>query len=275
MKIEAKKRFGQNFLKDSAVLNKIIQSMPEGNRKVVEIGPGLGDLTQKLLEKKDVIAFEIDRDLCRLLKEKFAQEIEEGRLTLICADVLDHWKRHLIDEEYDLVANLPYYVATNIVLKALQDANCQNVLVMLQKEVADKFSAEPGEKEFSSLAVLAKSAGEAKRLFVVKPTSFSPPPKVDSAVLLVKKRDNLDDKEFMEFLKRAFKQPRKTLFKNLSQHYPKELLTHIFESLGLASTIRPHEAATSIYHRLYEMLKEKIDGRTTSKPTEQPKQQTK
>ncbi|MRI59289.1 MAG: 16S rRNA (adenine(1518)-N(6)/adenine(1519)-N(6))-dimethyltransferase [Epsilonproteobacteria bacterium] len=272
MKIEAKKRFGQNFLKDNAVLNKIIQSMPEGNRKVVEIGPGLGDLTQKLLEKKDVIAFEIDRDLCRLLKEKFAKEIEQGRLKLICADVLDHWKQNLAQEEYDLVANLPYYVATNIVLKALQDERCKNILVMLQKEVADKFSAQPKEREFSSLAVLAQSTGEAKRLFVVKPTSFSPPPKVDSAVLLITKRQNLADEDFMRFLKVAFKQPRKTLMKNLSEQYPKELLTQIFSSLGLASSLRPHEATTSIYHRLYEMLKEKIDGRATPQPAKQSEQ---
>ncbi len=240
--------------------------MPEGDRKVIEIGPGLGDLTQKLLEIKDVIAFEIDSDLCTLLRKKFADEIAQGRLTLICGDVLDHWKQSLAQEDFDLVANLPYYVATNIVLKALGDEHCKNILVMLQKEVADKFSAQPGDREFSSLAVLAQSAGEAKRLFVVKPSSFSPPPKVDSAVLLIKKRQDVKDEDFMRFLKVAFKQPRKTLLKNLSQHYPKELLTKIFQELGLASTTRPHEATTSIYHRLYETLKEKIDGRATPKP---------
>jgi len=261
LKIEAKKRFGQNFLKDSAVLERIIQSMPKSDRLVIEIGPGLGDLTQKLLETKDVIAFEIDRDLCHLLRQKFHKQIQEGRLKLICSDVLDHWDKSLADQEYDLIANLPYYVATNIVIKALEDPKCKNILVMLQKEVADKFSAQPKEREFSSLSVLAQSSGEAKRLFIVKPDSFTPAPKVDSAVLLIQKKRNLEDKKFMQFLKTAFKQPRKTLIKNLAQEYSKELLDQIFGQLGLKPTIRPHEATTSIYHRLYEMLKETIDGK--------------
>ncbi len=257
-------------MKDSVVLNKIIQSMPKSDRIVVEIGPGLGDLTQKLLENRDVIAFEIDRDLCHLLKEKFAKEIQSGRLKLVCADVLDQWKESLVDQEYDLIANLPYYVATNIVLKALEDPNCKNILVMLQKEVADKFSAMPKEREFSALSVLAQSVGEAKRLFVVKPESFHPAPKVDSAVLLIQKRRDLEDRDFMNFLKAAFKQPRKRLLKNLSQIYPKVLLEHIFEDLDLSSTLRPHEATTSIYHRIYEMLKEKIDGESKqSAPTKE------
>jgi len=241
--------------------------MPNTSNLVVEIGPGLGDLTQKLLEKKDVIAFEIDRDLCQLLKRKFNQEIEKGRLKLICDDVLDHWEQTLLNQEYDLIANLPYYVATNILLKALQDRKCKNVLVMLQKEVADKFSAKVGDRNFSSLAVLSQSVGEVKKLFNVPPNAFDPPPKVDSAVLLIRKEKNLEDKGFMEFLKRAFKQPRKTLLKNLSQHYEKELLRSLFDSLGIASTIRPHEASTSIYHRLYEMLKERIDESAIPKPS--------
>lgn len=239
--------------------------MPSTDHAVVEIGPGLGDLTQELLKKKDVIAFEIDPDLCTLLQEKFHKYLEKGALELRCGDVLDRWKQHLVDVEYDLVANLPYYVATNIVLKALRDRNCKNILVMLQKEVADKFCAKPGQREFSALSVLADSVGEVKRVTVVKPDSFTPPPKVDSAVILIKKNTSLEDEGFEKFLKIAFKQPRKTLLKNLAQNYPKELLQQLFQTLGVASNIRPHEANTSIYHRLYEMLKEKIDGATTQK----------
>lgn len=239
--------------------------MPKEKRKIVEIGPGLGDLTKELLRHRDVIAFEIDDDLCSILQQKFKPQIEEKRLQLNCGDVLDHWKQQLIDQEYDLVANLPYYVATNIVLKALKDKNCKNILVMLQKEVADKFCAKPKEREFSALSVLAQSVGDVDRVTVVKPDSFSPPPKVDSAVILIKKRDSLEDKNFESFLKIAFKQPRKTLLKNLSSAYPKDLLQRLFEDLGIASNIRPHEATTSIYHRLYEMLKEKIDGSPATK----------
>ncbi len=273
MQIQAKKRFGQNFLKDRAVLHKIIQSMPKEKRTVVEIGPGLGDLTKELLRHRDVIAFEIDDDLCTILQQKFKPQIEEKRLQLNCGDVLDHWKQRLIDQEYDLVANLPYYVATNIVLKALKDKNCKNILVMLQKEVADKFCAKPKEREFSALSVLAQSVGYVRRVTIVEPESFSPPPKVDSAVILIKKRDSLEDENFESFLKIAFKQPRKTLLKNLSSVYPKDLLHQLFKDLDIASNIRPHEATTSIYHRLYEMLKEKIDGIPAIKTTKQSKQE--
>ena len=234
--------------------------MPKSDNIVVEIGPGLGDLTQELLKIKDVIAFEIDTSLCHLLHKKFAKEIESKRLQLICGDVIEHWKHSLVERRYDLIANLPYYVATNIVIKALMDEHCDTILVMLQKEVAKKFSAQEGEREFSALSVLAQSAGDVKIVCSVKPEAFSPAPKVDSAVLLIQKQKSLKDKEFMEFLKKAFSQPRKRLFKNLSTHYPKEIIEQIFSTLGIAFNIRPHEASTSIYHQIYAMLKEKIDG---------------
>ncbi len=270
MQVRAKKKFGQNFLKDRSVLEKIIQSMPKSDNVVAEIGPGLGDLTQELLKIKDVIAFEIDTSLCHLLRKKFAKEIESKRLQLICTDVIEHWKQNLLDRRYDLVANLPYYVATNIVIKALMDENCDTILVMLQKEVAKKFSAQEGEREFSALSVLARSAGDVRIVCSVKPEAFTPPPKVDSAVLLIKKQKSLSDPEFMEFLKRAFSQPRKRLLKNLSTHYPKEIVEEIFSTLGIASNIRPHEASTSIYHQIYAQLKEKIDAATKAIPASAP-----
>ena len=264
-KIVAKKHFGQNFLKDSIVLEKIIESMPNSENIVVEIGPGLGDLTNKLLKKRDVVAFEIDRDLCNILKNRFKDEIKEKRLILNCGDVLDFWKSSLIQKPYDLVANLPYYVATNIVLKALRDRNCKNILVMLQKEVAKKFAAQCGDKEFSSLAILARSAGEVKRVFDVNPNSFEPPPKVMSSILFIKKDRNLEDIDFEEFLKAAFLVPRKTLLKNLSKKYDKESIKDIFEKLNLPLNIRPHQVATSIYHQIFKLVKRMRDGSNSTK----------
>ncbi len=246
--------------------------MPKSENVIVEIGPGLGDLTQKLLEKRDVIAFEIDKDLCALLQKKFRDAIDTKRLRLICADATKAWKRHLVEQNYDLVANLPYYVATHIILKALEDEHCQNILVMVQKEVAQKFAAKAKEKNFSSLAILAQSAGKVTKLFDVKPEAFVPSPKVDSSVLLIEKRESVQDRDFMHFLKAAFQQPRKTLLKNLSGHYPKKILQEIFAQLHLASTIRPHEVSTSIYHQIFAKLKEKIDGAKSS-PKQTPSAQ--
>ncbi len=259
----AKKRFGQNFLKDERILHKIIESMPNDDLPIVEIGPGLGDLTRFLVENKDVTAYEVDRDLCEHLKQRFGQHLANGRLKLRCGDVLSHWEKgSLADEPYHLVANLPYYIATNIVLRALKDENCRSLLVMVQKEVADKFGARPGEKPFSALSVLAQTAGEVCRCFDVPPEAFVPAPKVVSSILRIDKRRSLDDPQFESFLKAAFTQPRKTLAKNLSARYKKEEILHAFQRLGLSSSVRPHEVETSLYHRLYEFLnKGDVDGR--------------
>jgi len=109
-KIEAKKRFGQNFLKDSTVLDKIIQSMPYNERKLIEIGPGLGDLTRLLLEVKPLRAYEVDRDLCVHLKDKFHKEIEKNKLELIQKNILESLEEGtLCKEPYDLVANLIFF----------------------------------------------------------------------------------------------------------------------------------------------------------------------
>jgi 16S rRNA (adenine1518-N6/adenine1519-N6)-dimethyltransferase len=252
--IKAKKKFGQNFLKDESVLAKIIESMPKNDNRIIEIGPGLGDLTKYLVNVKSVEAFEVDTDLCNLLQEKFKKELTTKQLTLHCGDVLEAWKSSLCDEPYDLVANLPYYIATNIILKALEDKMCQNILVMVQLEVAEKFCASSKEKAFGSLSVLAQSVADVKITQIVPPSSFEPAPKVDSAVMLLSKFKNRDDKEFEQFLKTAFTQPRKTLVKNLSLTYDKSLIQETLDKLGLALNIRPHQLTTNDYHQLYKLL---------------------
>jgi 16S rRNA (adenine1518-N6/adenine1519-N6)-dimethyltransferase len=253
----ADKKFGQNFLKDDFYLKQIIQSMPNDKLKVVEIGPGLGDLTKELLHGNSVIAFEVDKRLCEHLNNAFNEQKNKGLFELRCGDVLDNWeKESLIDEPYHLVANLPYYIATHIILKALRDKMCRSILVMVQKEVADKFSAKPKQKEFSALGVLASSVGEANNCFNVPPSAFVPPPKVTSAVLKITKNSSLDDINFEEFLKVAFSQPRKKLIKNLSQLEDIKTLENKFEKFGLDTNIRPHEVATKDYIEIYETIKE-------------------
>ena len=262
----ASKKFGQNFLKDNTVLHKIIQAMPKDNLKVAEIGPGLGDLTKELLGVRNVTAFEVDKRLCEHLASEFEDSIHNGNFELRCGDVLERWESgSLLDEPYHLVANLPYYIATNIILKALKDEQCQSVLVMVQKEVAVKFSAKVKQKEFSSLSVLAQSVGKATLCFEVPPEAFVPPPNVTSAVLLIEKDQSRDDEKFEMFLKIAFAQPRKKLSKNLSSVFSKDIVNELFSKLELNSNLRPHEAETSIYHHIYHELKDKLDGKQQSK----------
>ena len=251
----AKKKFGQNFLKDRSVLYKIVEAMPKSNSIIAEIGPGLGDLTKFLVDVTSVVAFEVDTDLCQYLNREFKEEIKTSRLTLRCGDVLEAWQSELLDVPYALVANLPYYIATNIILKALADPNCEYLLVMIQREVAEKFSAAPGDKNFGALSVIAQTAGEASIVVHVPPEAFDPAPKVDSAVLLITKTANRNDEEFELMLRAAFTQPRKTLQKNLSSRYEKESVKTAFEQLELTPSIRPHQVSTTDYHQLFKLLK--------------------
>jgi len=256
--IKAKKKFGQNFLKDDSVLIKIIESKPKNDNRVVEIGPGLGDLTKKLVKNEDVTAYEVDRDLYSILQVEFINEISSGKLDLILIDVLKVWQdgSSLYNGKYDLIANLPYYIATNIILNAFDDDNCENIIVMVQKEVADKFTAKPKDKEYSSLGVISDILCENRKILIeVPPSSFNPPPKVDSSVILLKKNmtKKIDD-EFKKFLKFAFMQPRKKLIKNLSARYNKNELMKIFEELNIKENIRPHEVSASLYSQIYKKL---------------------
>ena len=257
--IKAKKKYGQNFLKDPYILEKIVQSIPTNGNHIVEIGSGLGDLTNKLVKYKDVTTYEIDTDLISILRSKFAIEIHSKKLKLIHTDVLKIWdeQKTLHDGDYDLVANLPYYIATNIILRAYEDINCKNIIVMMQKEVALKFVAKTAFKEFSSLGVLTELfSSEAKILFDVPSQSFVPPPKVTSSVLFISKSKDIKvDDDFKKFLKISFSQPRKKLIKNLSVIVDKSTIISIINELKLNENIRPHQVSASLYSQMYIKVK--------------------
>ncbi len=277
--MQAKKRFGQNFLKDTTVLHKIIQSMPKSSRKLIEIGPGLGDLTQRLLEVKPLVVYEIDRNLCVYLKDKFSDEEKTGRFTLVAGDVLEEFKKgSLAKEPYDMVANLPYYIATTIILEALKDPMCKSMVIMIQKEVAMKFAAPPKSKEFTSLAILAQSIAKTKILFDVGPEAFEPRPKVTSSILMIEKEreyikdgfpgvfDTYEELQMFElYLRDSFKAPRKTWLKNISAKVEKSKANLLLEKYDFPITIRPHEISVSLHHLLFkELTKGIIDGREES-----------
>ena len=279
--VVAKKKFGQNFLKDTSVLHKIIQSMSKNDRKLIEIGPGLGDLTQKLLEVKPLTAYEVDDELSIYLKDKFSNEIDEERFTLVQGDVLEKFQQgSLADEPYDLVANLPYYIATTIILEALKDPLCKSLVVMIQKEVALKFAAPHKTKEFTALAILAQSIASAKILFDVPPASFEPQPKVTSSVLKIEKNREFikskfdgifESKEelkmFEKYLRYSFTAPRKTWLKNISQWVDKKYANTFLEKYEFPLTIRPHEISVSSHHLIFKDIKENRDGREKTRGT--------
>ncbi|MGP1449705.1 MAG: 16S rRNA (adenine(1518)-N(6)/adenine(1519)-N(6))-dimethyltransferase RsmA [Wolinella sp.] len=255
---KAKKHFGQNFLKDDYFLQKIIESIPDEARDVgvVEIGAGLGDLTNKLISFWNVLSFEVDMDLRPYLENRFQKQLDSGCLRFCFSDVMDQWgdRGNLRDVPYVLVSNLPYYVATAIVVKALKDPMCRALVVMVQKEVAEKFCAQSGESDFSALSVIAESCGESQLLFDVPPHAFDPAPKVTSSVFRVIKHEARLPCGLEELLKLAFAQPRKKVLKNLSAGYETAHLIDAFHELGICEDSRAHELETFHYHRLLKIL---------------------
>jgi len=183
---------------------------------------------------------------------------------LVCDDVLKQWgESSLYTEKYNLIANLPYYIATNLILKALDDNKCQSIIVMVQKEVAVKFSSKVGDRTYSALSILADSISEAELLFDVGAECFDPPPKITSSVLKLSKFTNYENlfesqkelDQFKSFLKAAFAAPRKTLIKNLGQIAQKEDLIKEFKDLEIPTNFRPHQLESEKYHLLFKNLK--------------------
>ncbi|GHV01452.1 ribosomal RNA small subunit methyltransferase A [Campylobacterota bacterium] len=259
--VRAKKRFGQNFLRDSAVKQKIIEAMPDQTVKIVEIGPGLGDLTASILRTRELTAIEIDTDLCEELERRFAPEIASGRLVLRNGDVLELWRTSLLDHRYAIVANLPYYAAAEIILRALRDPNCVSILVMVQLDMARKFAGLDGS---NPLSLLTATVGNAELLFEVPPTAFTPVPKVFSAVLRITKQQGAYDRGFSEFLREAFTQPRKRLLTNIKGERSRTIAA--FVATRLDENIRAHQLTLEEFHKLYTLLKGQMNGRESRQP---------
>ncbi len=265
--IKAKKYFGQNFLCDKNIIVKITQAIPKDAKNIVEIGPGLGDLTQELLSipQVKVRAYEIDKDLIPILNKKFQNEIEGGIFELIHQDANVAFKNgNLSEKEYFLIANLPYYIATNLILKALEDEKCLGLVVMVQKEVAQKFCATFKESNFSALSVLCELICKKALLFEIKPESFNPPPKVTSAVIKLEKIANYKQKiqdleSFKIFLRDCFQNPRKQLISNLKDK--KDKLLKIFKELDIIPSSRAHEISVDLYLKIFYYLKDNYERR--------------
>jgi 16S rRNA (adenine1518-N6/adenine1519-N6)-dimethyltransferase len=225
-----KKSLGQNFLTDGNTLERIVAAAGlSAESAVLEIGPGAGALTQKLAENAGkVVAVEIDRHLLPLLAETLAQH---PNTTVIHGDILkidlaEVWNEHFSEfSEVSVVANLPYYITTPIVLHLLeQRRHLKQMVIMMQKEVADRITARPGTKDYGSLSVAVQYYCEARELLRVPRTVFIPPPNVDSTVLGLEMRERpavevRSEKHFFELVRASFTQRRKTLSNNLLQFY--------------------------------------------------------
>ena len=240
-----KKKFGQNFLLDNNILNNIVSlgNIPD-NTLVIEIGVGAAALTKKLSEKaKYVLGYEIDNTLETPLKEILK---ENDNVDIIYDDFLN---RNIKDDikkyDYDnliVVANLPYYITTPIITKFIDDkVNVSKIVVMVQNEVADRFSAKVGTKSYNSLTIFLNYYFDIKKAFVVSKNVFYPKPNVDSAVVVFnskEKKYKVDNEDlFFKLVKDAFKQKRKTLKNNLKE-YNLELVEKVLKKYNKDITSR-------------------------------------
>lgn len=229
---KAKKSLGQNFLKSILALNKIVEAGEiTQNDIILEIGPGKGALTEKLLEKAGkVIAIEKDRDLIQVLQEKFQKEIKNKRFFLIENDILEFNPRDALGLGYKIIANIPYNITGAILKKFLTEENQpERMVLMVQNEVAQRIVARDGKE--SILSVSVKAYGEPKIVMKVAKRYFSPAPKVDSAVILIKNisrklfiENNIDENLFWEVIHAGFAHKRKMLISNLKDFYDKQNL---------------------------------------------------
>lgn len=249
--MKPRKRFGQHFLHDPAVLQRIVEAIdPARGDVVVEIGPGEGALTRPLLERLDhLTVIEIDRDLSARLIEEFPAD----RLTVICADALDH-DFSAFSAGTRIVGNLPYNISTPILFHLARYAGrVRDMHFMLQREVVERMVARHSTPAYGRLSVMLQTRFAMKKLFNVAPGAFRPPPKVESAVVrLVPLPGVVIPENFADVVRRAFSARRKTLRNALG------LSPEDFAELGLDPKLRPENLSPADYVRIAQRVTSRV-----------------
>jgi len=258
--IQLTKSLGQNFLHDTHQLQRIAGAAElQPADKVLEIGPGLGPLTDHLLHQAgEVMAIEKDARLVQVLTERFKGN---PALNLLHADALDLLKRDKRDwSEWKLVSNLPYSVASPILVELCQGAlSPQKIVATLQLEVAQRLMAKPSGKDYGVLTLLVQLEYEPVRSFKIPAGCFFPKPAVDSACIVLERRSTLLLSDalrpvYVRIVKRAFSQRRKMMFKLLKQDWPPEVLDAVRERVGLSPQVRAEAVGLNTFVELTRLL---------------------
>ena len=255
---KARKRFGQNFLHDQGVIRQIIRSIsPRDGDHMVEIGPGLGALTEELLaDAKALDAIELDRDLIPILRTRFFNY--EDRFRIFETDALKFDFSQLCSDQRPLrvVGNLPYNISTPLIFHLLSHAGLiQDMHFMLQKEVVDRLASEPGTSDYGRLGIMTQYFCRVDPLFLVPPSAFNPAPKVDSAIVRLTPYRTLphpakDVRMLADVLRTAFSQRRKTLRNNLRTLLDADALT----ALEIDPGLRPERLTLAEFVRISDYL---------------------
>ena len=223
MSFDYKKSLGQNFLKDKNIIDKISNSInTKKDDLIIEIGPGAGALTSKLINKGcDVICFEIDERL-----EELLNKIKKDNLKIVFDDFLKvDLNKYINNDKYKrlfFVGNLPYYITTAIINKIVNESNPYEITIMIQKEVAERYMSKPKNKKYGSISVFLQYNFEIEKICDVSKNCFEPKPKVDSMVIKLKRKNrNIkpnNEEIFYKLIRDSFKQKRKTLRNNLKNY---------------------------------------------------------
>ena len=265
--IRFQKKFGQNFLITPEVPARIADecgAKPEDG--ILEIGPGIGTLTECLCERyRKVVAIEIDDALVRILPDTLSRF---DNVTVLHEDAMKTDLGALLAEQFDgmrvtVCANLPYYITTPILLKLLESRlPFDNITVMIQREVADRLAALPGTADYGAVTLAVAYYAEAEKLFRVSPGNFLPPPKVDSTVIRLKMRKEpicpvQNEAQMFRLIRAAFDQRRKTLLNALTSGCPsfsKEQISAAIEAVGMRPDIRGEKLSVADFARLSDQL---------------------
>jgi len=274
--LDFKKKFGQNFLTSEEILKEIISKAKISKDDIIlEIGPGIGTLTSKLLETgAEVISVEVDLELIRPLKERFFMY---NNFTIISADILkidiyseivkilESKGKTLNDKKIKVVANIPYYITTPIMFKLLESRNIvSEIYIMVQKEVAERICAKIGTKESSSITYMVSYYTEYLWDIYVDKTKFVPSPKVDSKVIALKFREKpypevKNEELYFEIIRSAFLHRRKTFLNSISasNKIDKKIISNIMEELGIDLRIRAEKITDKMYADIVDKYIEK------------------
>lgn len=266
-----KKSLGQNFLIDVNIIQKIIDASDIGeNTGIIEIGPGMGSLTEQLAKNaKKVVAFEIDQRLIPVLKDTMGpyDNVEIINEDILKADIAHYVTEHLADcDNIMVVANLPYYITTPILLNLMQQTlPIDGYVVMMQKEVGERLNAQVGTKAYGSLSIVTQYYTETSKVLTVPKTVFLPPPNVDSIVVKLMKRQtpeiDIDNEDkFFKMTKAAFSQRRKTISNNYQSLFVdgkanKEIIKKWLETSGIDPRRRGETLSIKEFAKLYNELK--------------------
>ena len=261
MFIKPKKSLGQNFLIDRNVLEQIVDTVEVTNKEVLEIGPGSGNLTTFILKKKPKKVYTIEKDdeLALLLQDKFTDEI-----TIINDDVLKISEDKITSEKLTVFGNLPYNISTEILSKWITNLDkkiwFENLVLMFQKEVAERIIAKPNTSKYGRLSILSNWKLNIKKIMDIKPQSFSPRPKIDSTLLLFTPKEKvfeLKDAKNLEIITRVFfSQRRKMLKKPFNQVFNNA--KEVADKFNIDLNLRPQNLEPEMYFKLvkeYEKLR--------------------